>query len=202
MKILDFEKDFETIKCLICGGEIICSPTDTQFGLIGNALDIDAIKKVYQIKRRDSEKPLIVLFDSISRIRKYGVIIPNRYEGFLNKIWPERLTVILPLEENSPFKLLFNRNNIAVRIPKHEKLRKLIKETVPVFAPSANIQNEKPATTCEECKKHFENLISYCIKGKCNSIPSTIISLTSNSIKLIREGVILFSTVEKLIREI
>jgi len=202
MKILDFDRDFETIKCLICGGEVICSPTDTQFGLIGNALDTDAVEKVYKIKKRDPEKPLIILFDSVARIKKYGIIIPKKYEDFLRKIWPERLTVILPLEENSPLKAVFNRDNIAVRIPKHEKLRKLIKETVPVFAPSANIQSEKPATTCKECKKYFENPISYCIEGKCSSTPSTIISLSPDNINLIREGAVPFSTVEKLTKEI
>ncbi|OMH41275.1 L-threonylcarbamoyladenylate synthase [Desulfurobacterium indicum] len=201
MKILTFENDFCTIKKLILSGELLCSPTDTQYGLIGNALNRKSIETVYKIKKRDRTKPLIVLFDCIETLKKYGIYIPSRYKSFLEKIWPGRVTVILPLKMESPFKNLFERNDLAVRIPAFKPLRDLITATTPLFAPSANIQGEKPASGCSECERYFEGNIKYCIKGKTIPLPSTLISLTGKSPKIIREGVIPIGTIEKLLGE-
>ncbi|WP_456397661.1 L-threonylcarbamoyladenylate synthase [Desulfurobacterium sp.] len=202
MKILTFENDFDTIKKLILSGELLCSPTDTQYGLIGNALNRESIKTVYKIKKRNPNKPLIILFDRIESLEKYGIYIPSKYKPFLKKIWPERITVILPLKTESLFKKLFKRDDIAVRIPALKPLRDLISETAPLFAPSANIQGEKPATGCNECKKYFEGKIKHCIKGKTIPLPSTLISLTGKHPEVIREGAISEEKIEKLLFEV
>ncbi len=201
MKILTFENDFDTIKKLILSGELLCSPTDTQYGLIGNALNHKSIDAVYKIKKRDRTKPLIVLFDCIKTLEKYGIYIPSKYKSFLEKIWPGRVTVILPLKIESPLKNLFERNDLAIRIPAFKPLRDLISETVPLFAPSANIQGEKPAAGCNECKRYFEGNIKYCIKGKTIPLPSTLVSLTGKRPEIIREGAIPKETIEKLLAE-
>ncbi|WP_456484986.1 L-threonylcarbamoyladenylate synthase [Desulfurobacterium sp.] len=202
MKILTFESDFNIIKELILSGEILCSPTDTQYGLIGSALNVVAIETAYRLKKRDQNKPLIVLFNSVEKLKKYGVFIPEKYENFLKEIWPERLTVILPLNEESPFKTLFNRSNLAVRIPAFKPLRELISETVPLFAPSANIQGEKPAESCRECHSYFKGQVKYCIKGRSTPIPSTLLSLIGSAPEILREGAVSIETIKKRLSEV
>ncbi len=189
MKILDKERDFETIVNLIKSGEVICSPTDTQMGLIGSALNKNSIKKVYKIKRRTKGKPLIILFSDIDQVREFGVEIPEKFESLLKSIWPERLTVILPLSDKSPFKDILKRENIAVRVPKNEFLLKLIKETSPLFAPSANPEGEKPAKDCRDCEDYFKDKVKFCIgNGQESELPSTIVDLTKETPKVLRKG--------------
>ncbi|WP_457567402.1 L-threonylcarbamoyladenylate synthase [Desulfurobacterium sp.] len=201
MKTLTFENDFKLIKQLILSGEVICSPTDTQYGLIGSALDKTAIEKVYALKKRDPDKPLIILFDTLESIKKYGILVPEKIETQLNKIWPARLTVILPVKRESPFEKIFKRRNIAVRIPAFAPLRRLISETTPIFAPSANIQGKKPAENCRECRSYFNSRLTYCIKGKTIPLPSTLLSLTGNTPEILREGAVPVSILRKYFPE-
>jgi L-threonylcarbamoyladenylate synthase len=194
VKILNKEKDFKTIVNLIKSGEIVCSPTDTQMGLLGSALNQNSVERVYRIKDRKRSKPLIILFSDLEQMELFGIEIPQKFIDFLKSTWPERLTVILQLKEISPFKKLFNRNNLAVRIPKNEFLIKLISETGPLFAPSANPEGKQPARNCEECEAYFKNRVNYCIKnGQGTSLPSTIVDLTKEKGKVIREGAFKFN---------
>ncbi len=198
MRILNFERDFKIIKSIILKGEILCSPTDTQFGIIGNSLNKTTVFKAYKVKEREPKKPLIILFDSIETIKKYGILIPEEYRNLLQTIWPGKLTAILPIDGTSPFRKIFKKDNIAVRIPNHKWLLKLIKETGPLFAPSANPQDKTPAKNCKECISYFKEKIKYCIEGTGNPVPSTIVSLIENNPIIIRQGHISTETIKSL----
>jgi L-threonylcarbamoyladenylate synthase len=176
-------------------GNLICAPTDTLYGILGNALDKGVVEKVYRVKGRDLKKPLIVLFESVSQLESYGVLIPERFKEGFKKLVPAPITFVLPLQPESPFKKVFFRDNLAVRIPDDEFLRALIKESFPLFAPSANPQGKKPAENCRECYSYFKEEISYCIEGKSKNVPSTIVSLLHETPELIREGAVKFSEI-------
>ncbi|TCK04578.1 L-threonylcarbamoyladenylate synthase [Phorcysia thermohydrogeniphila] len=180
-------------------GKLICAPTDTLYGILGNALDKKAVEEVYRIKGRDPQKPLIVLFESVEQLTEHGVVIPERFKDKLKKLIPAPITFVLPLDSESPFRALFCRDNLAVRIPDDNFLRALIKETFPLFAPSANPQGEKPATNCKECYRYFRDKLAYCVEGKPGNVPSTIVSLLGNTPELIREGAIKFSKVMEVL---
>jgi len=191
--------NIEEIANILKGGELVCSPTDTLFGILGNALSEETVRKLYLIKKRDKNKPLIVLFDSVESMEKYGIVIPERFKEGLKKLYPAPITTILPLDNKSPFRKIFKRNDIAVRVPDDPFLRKLIEETFPLFAPSANPQGMEPAKSCKECRGYFENLINYCIEGKSLELPSTIVDLTGDFPRLVREGVVDFSKVVEVL---
>ena len=180
-------------------GELVCSPTDTLFGILGSALNDETVKKLYVVKKRNRDKPLIILFDSVDTIERYGVIIPEKFKEGLKKLYPAPITVILPLSESSPFRRIFKRDNIAVRVPDEPFLREIIRRSFPLFAPSANPQGMEPAKSCDECKRYFENLINYCIEGKSLDLPSTIVDLTLDSPRLLRNGVIEFSKIVEVL---
>ncbi len=177
------------ISKLIKNGSIVCLPTDTQYGLIGDALNLNAINEVYDLKKRNRKKPLIVLFDSLDSIEFYGVIIPKRFRDYLRRIYPAALTVILNVKQSSPFRDLFG-HKIAVRVPDDAFLRNLIKETNPLFAPSANPEGMEPAKSCDECRAYFDGEVAYCMEGKCSKLPSTIVDLSLNKPRLVRKGIV------------
>jgi len=187
------DREVETVAELLGRGEVICCPTDTQLGLIGSALNAEAVKRVYDVKGRRKGKPLIVLFSSIEQVETYGVEIPEVYRDTLRSIWPERLTAILPLKGESPFKTIFGRENLAVRVPKDGFLLKLTERAGPLFAPSANPEGKPPARNCEECAEYFNGLIDFCVKdGQESELPSTIVDFTVYPPKVVREGAFKF----------
>jgi len=185
------EKSFENLPLVsreILNGNVICSPTDTLYGLIGSALSKKVYETMYRLKKRSREKPLIVLFDCLERAKEFGVVIPRDCEAALSKIFPERLTVIVPLRKNSYLHGIVERDNVAFRIPKDDFLVELVKLSHPLFAPSANPEGGKPAEDCRDCEAYFKDGVSLCLKGKAFGKPSTIVSLVEGNPKLVREG--------------
>ena len=180
---------------------IVCSPTDTLYGLLGSALSERVYRDIYRIKRRSPEKPLIVLFDSLERAEELGVVFPKGTKKRLSSIFPERLTVVLPLERNSPLGRVLKREDVAVRVPKDEFLLKLISETFPLFAPSANPEGEKPSERCSDCERYFDNRISLCLEGETLNLPSTIVSLLKGKLELLREGAFPFERLKEVFSE-
>ncbi|WP_457677936.1 L-threonylcarbamoyladenylate synthase [Thermovibrio sp.] len=178
----------EEVAELIKKGELVCSPTDTLYGLLGSALNEKAVEKVYQVKGREKSKPLIVLFSSLSEVEKFGVLIPEGFREGLKELFPAPVSVILPLKENSPLREVFKRANLAVRVPADEFLIKVIELSTPLFAPSANPSGKEPARDCKECFRYFKGKVPLCIKGKCEGKPSTLISLLKGKVEVLREG--------------
>jgi L-threonylcarbamoyladenylate synthase len=172
------------IKEVIGGGGLVCAPTDTLYGLLGSALKRDAVEKVYRIKGRERSKPLIVLFSSVKEMEDYGVRVPKE----LRSLYPAPLTVILPLEENSPFREVFKREDLAVRVPDEPFLLEVLRETGPLFAPSANPSGLKPAESCRECREYFKEGVELCVEGRARGKPSTLIRLTGEGFEVLREG--------------
>jgi L-threonylcarbamoyladenylate synthase len=171
-------------------GELVCSPTDTLYGILGSALSPEAVEKVYRVKGRERSKPLIVLFGSLEEAQELGVLIPEKFGERLREIYPAPLTVILPLKESSPFREIFKRDNLAIRIPDDPFLLKVIELSTPLFAPSANPSGLKPATCCRECEEYFGSLIPLCVEGEVIGKPSTLVSLLKGKVEVLREGAI------------
>jgi len=176
------------IKEVIERGELICAPTDTLYGLLGSPLKREAVEKVYRVKGREREKPLIILFSSVPQMEELGVDLTGKLRGKLRELYPAPLTLILPLKESSPLREVFKRKDIGVRIPKEPFLLSLIEEVGPLFAPSANPSGLEPAKSCEECRRYFEGSVSLCVEGEAGGIPSTIVSLLKGRPEVLREG--------------
>ncbi len=186
---------------LLRKGNIVCSPTDTLYGLLGHALNNKAVQKVYEIKRRTPEKPLILLFPSVEKAEEFGILIPKHLRKGILSITPERITFVVPLSENSPLREIFNREDVAFRIPKDSFLLSLLEKISPLFAPSANPQGLSPANSCEECKSYFGNKVEYCIEGRTLGTPSTIVSLIRGLPELVREGTVPFKYIKEALLE-
>lgn len=171
-------------------GGIGVLPTDTMYGIVGSALNKKTVAKIYRLRKRNLKKPLIILIADFLDLQKLG-IKPNALEQkVLKQIWPAPISVILPCSKKSLEYLHRGTKTLAIRMPKNKQLLKLLSETGPLVAPSANHEGQPPAKTIKEAKKYFGNKVDFYVDaGKKNITPSTIIKFNKDRIEIIRPGV-------------
>ena len=176
-------KTKKVIRILKAGG-IGVMPTDTIYGLVGSVFSKSAIKKIYEIKKRDKKKKLIVLVSSIEDLKKFNIklALPQREE--LNKFWPHSAKAM----RGKPVPVSIIINGIAFRLPNKKSLIEILKKTGPLVAPSANPEGLPPAKNIKEAKKYFgEKVDFYLSGGMLKSSPSLLIELEkSGKVKVLR----------------
>jgi L-threonylcarbamoyladenylate synthase len=162
----------------IKSGAIGVMPTDTIYGLVGGAFSQKAVARIYRLRRRPPNKPFIVLISSILDLRKFGIRLSKRQNYFLKKVWPGPVSVILSCPSKKFFYLHRGKNSIAFRLPKKKWLRRFLKKTGPVVAPSANIAGLPPAETITEAKKYFGDKVDFYLNGgKLANLPSVLVEI-------------------------
>jgi len=172
---------------------VVGLPTETVYGLAGNAYSKTSIRKIYKLKKRPSENPLIIHFYNLKDAKKD--IVSNDYFLKLYKAFcPGPITFILRQRKESKISTLANANRktIAIRFPKHKIARKLLKKLkVPLAAPSANISSKLSPTSSSDVVDEFKNKIKFILDGGKSRIglESTIVDLTDNP-KILRPGFI------------
>jgi len=169
-------------------GKIGILQTDTIYGLVGQALNKQAVEKIYKIKKRSLNKPLIILINHIGDLKLFKIELKPKEEERIKKYWPGPTSIILPCPQTQ-FKYLHRgHGTLAFRLPKKRRLREIIKSAGPLVAPSANLEGEKPVTNIPEAKKTFSNQISfyYGRAKKKQAKPSKIISLKNGKLVIIR----------------
>lgn len=174
---------------LLKDGGIAVIPTDTIYGIVGSALNPQIVEKIYQLRKRALDKPMIILISSIDDLNKFDIRLTLKQKEFLENNWPNPLSVILEVTGDK-FKYLHRgKNSLAFRMPKDKKLLDILKQTGPLVAPSANLQGGKPAENIDEAKKYFGDKVDlYVDGGNLTAKASTLINLADNKIKLLREG--------------
>ena len=141
----DNEKNIKTIKAFLEQGKIIVFPTDTVYGLVCDAKNAGAVKKIFEIKKRPREKPLGIFVKDIKMAKRFAQI-NKRKERFLKKVWPGKMTVVLKRKEMLPEILFAKKKTIGLRIPDYKLIKDLfLKINFPLAQTSANISG-KPAT--------------------------------------------------------
>jgi L-threonylcarbamoyladenylate synthase len=182
----------EAVKVFKNGG-IVIFPTDTAVG-IGCRLDKEnSLKRLFEIRKRPKNKPLLVLVDSIEMAQNYLLPIPQKIKDkLINRYWPGKLTIIFKCDTDKVPSLVRNGGTtLGVRLPDNLKLRELIKEVgIPIVAPSANFSGEKTPFKFEELNPNLEKLADYILKEDADlqKNVSTIIDCTVTPWKIIREG--------------
>lgn len=175
-------------------GKIIAFPTDTVYGLGADFENEKAVRKIFYIKNRPFNKPLILLILNINEVNKFATdIFPSAYK-LMDKFWPGPLTIILKAKKKI-FGIVSDDQKIALRIPDNKIALALIKEfKKPITATSANLSGKKNLTTAEEVKKELEDKVALIIDGEQgkHGKPSTIIDISQSFPILLREGNINF----------
>lgn len=171
-------------------GRIGVIPTDTIYGIVGLALNQNTVEKIYHLRKRSPDKPFIILISSLDDLNIFGVPLNRNQKEFLEKHWPNPLSVVLSVIDEKWQYLHRGTKSLAFRMPKNGQLLELLKQTGPLVAPSANFEGEKPSENIAEAKKHFgESIDFYMDGGPVKSAASTLIELlTDGSFKMLRQG--------------
>ena len=190
-------------KYYLDNNECVAIPTETVYGLAGNAYSSNAVKKIFKLKKRPSFNPLIVHYSKVRDLQK-DCEINQYFIKLYKKFCPVPLTFVLKLKKNSQIsKYVTNKKKtLAVRFPKHSITRLLLKNlNYPLAAPSANLSTKVSAVEPKHINEDFGNKIKFILKGKNSKIgiESTIIDLT-NKPKILRLGGLEIEKIEKEIK--
>ena len=172
-------------------GKIGVIPTDTIYGLVGKALLPKTVERIYEIKGRKPDKPLITLISTLEDLKLFEIKIDAETKKVLEKYWPGKVSVILPCP-NQEFEYLHRgTKTLAFRLPDYPELTHLITQTGPLVAPSANPEGLPPAKNIKEAREYFGDEVDfYYAKGILKSLPSTLIEVRDGKIKILREGAV------------
>jgi L-threonylcarbamoyladenylate synthase len=176
--------DLDLAQHFLENDELIAIPTETVYGLAANALSIDAVSKIYQIKNRPQFNPLILHVANVSEMKKYVLNLPKKVEILIQKFSPGPLTVLLPKSELVSDLVTAGSSNVAIRIPNHPLTLDLLNRLdFPLAAPSANISGTVSPTSAEHVFEQLNGKIPYILDGGETSIgiESTIVGYDDRS---------------------
>ena len=187
---------------IIKNGGIVVFPTETVYGIGTNGLDKDAVKRLYNIKKRPLNKPISLLVSDFEMIEKVVKDISELEYKIMKKFFPGPLTIILNKKDIVPDIVTSGGSTVGIRMPEEEITRKLIEYAgVPIAAPSANISGKASGIDLQEIVKEFGDKVNYYIDGGKSKIGigSTIVKVENNSIKILREGSISKKEIENIL---
>ncbi len=187
----DSEEKYIKAAELLRNNEVVAIPTETVYGLGGNAYSPIAVNKIFEAKGRPTDNPLIVHISEFDEIYDLVSEVPENARKLAQAFWPGPLTIILPKSEKVPFCTTGNLNTVAVRCPSHTIARKLIKITgLPIAAPSANISGKPSPTKAQHVFEDLNGKIPFIIDGgDCEEgVESTVITLATPTPRLLRPG--------------
>ena len=189
---------YESAKAALNNHQVIAFPTETVFGLGVYYDDEEAYHLLNTIKRRREDKPYTLMLSDIKDINKYAYIKESELNA-LKKFIPGPITLLLKCKDNVPGYVTHNTGVIGVRVPENKEALELLKYLEkPLLVPSANRADQKPAMNDQEVKAIFNDEVAVIIPGQSiGGLPSTIIDLTGEEIKLIRQGPISLEDIKK-----
>jgi len=180
--------------------DLVIYPTDTVYGLGANPLSVKAVEKVFKAKRR-GRKPLPILVSDIEVVERAAIINPLA-ESLMKRFWPGALTIVLPKKPLIPDIVTVGKSTIALRMPDSIIARYLAREIGGfIVGTSANLSGAPPPTTAEEAIEYLAPHVRVVIDSgpARHGVPSTIIDLSQEKPKILREGAIPASLVMEVI---
>jgi len=184
---------------LIKQGKIVVFPTETVYGIGTNGLDENAVKKLYEVKKRPLDKPISLLVSNMEMVNLIAKDITEIEYKIMEKFFPGPLTIILKKKNVVPNIVTAGQDTIGVRMPSGEVARKLVEmANVPIAAPSANISGQPSGTNLQEIKKHIE--ADYYIDGGESElgVSSTIVKVVDGKPQILRQGKITLEEINEI----
>ena len=198
-------KDIAKAKQILEAGELVGIPTETVYGLAGNALNADAVSKIFDAKNRPSFDPLILHTSDIERVLDFVKEIPDDLKTLADSFWPGPLTLLLPRKSIVPDLVTSGLDTVAVRIPSHPLTKELLNELdFPLAAPSANPFGYISPTKANHVNDQLGQKISYILDGgSCEvGLESTIVGMENGKVTVYRLGGIDLRLIEEKVGEI
>src|SRR5271154_1802009 len=188
-----FQKAVRRAAELLRAGEVVALPTETVYGLAANALDENAAAKIFRIKGRPANNPIIVHVAGIEMAKSCVKNFPAIAEKLAKAFWPGPLTIVLPRAEKIPEIVTAGGATVGIRWPSHPFIQAVIRECdFPLAAPSANLSNRVSPTNAEHVHKSLGGKIPLIVDGGQSQvgIESTVLDLTVSPPRILRPGMI------------
>jgi L-threonylcarbamoyladenylate synthase len=183
--------DLSLAKELLCKGELVAIPTETVYGLAANALNSDAVLKIYETKNRPTFNPLIVHVHSANDFSKYANEVPDLVKQLAEKFSPGPITFVLPKKNNIPDIVTGGGDTVALRVPGHPLTLKLLSQLdFPLAAPSANPFGYISPVNAFHVKDQLDGKIPYILDGgNCMvGVESTVVTVENDKLIVLRLG--------------
>lgn len=190
---------------LIKNGELVIFPTETVYGIGANALDSNAVSKIFIAKGRPSDNPLIVHIANKSDIDEIAKDITDVERKLINSFMPGPFTIILKRKECVPSNVSAGLDTVAVRMPDNIIAKAIITYSgVPIAAPSANISGKPSGTNIEDIRKELEGKVSAIVDGGKSNIglESTVVKVIDEVPVILRPGKITPEQIEKIVGKV
>lgn len=198
----DIGKDLDRAASLLEQGDLVAIPTETVYGLAGNALDVQAVTRIFETKDRPSFDPLIVHVANVESALYYATLIPEKLIRLAHRYWPGPLTLLLRKQEIIPDLVTSGLDTVGIRCPDHALTRALLEKLpFPLAAPSANPFGYVSPTRPEHVEDQLGKKIPYILDGgPCTvGIESTIVGMMGNRTTVFRLGGLSVEDIEKIV---
>ncbi|MBH0164422.1 threonylcarbamoyl-AMP synthase [Fictibacillus sp. 7GRE50] len=182
--------------------EVVAIPTETVYGLAGNARSDDAIKRIFEAKGRPSDNPLIVHISDNSQLEGLVSSVSHTAQKLMDAFWPGPLTIVLPKGENVSERVTAGLSTVAVRMPDHEiALAVIAASDVPLAAPSANLSGKPSPTSAQHVYEDLKGRIPGIVDGGSTGVgvESTVVECTDDLVTILRPGGITLEKLEKVV---
>ncbi|HEM4372043.1 TPA: threonylcarbamoyl-AMP synthase [Streptococcus suis] len=195
----------DKLRTILENGGAVILPTETVYGLFAQALNEDAVNRVYQLKQRPRDKAMNLNVSNLNDIYFFSQNTPFFLEKLYNRFMPGPLTIILKANENVPFWVNSGLDTVGFRLPNHEQTLRLISETGPLIGPSANISGNESGKKFSDIQAQFSvDLPGIEDDQALTGIDSTILdlSVSGQKARILRQGAISREEIQKAIPEI
>lgn len=193
--------NFEDEKCveIVRDGDVLAFPTETVFGFGVRYDSLEAFNKLCALKQRTPDKPFTIMVSDKKDIGRF-VDLNDKMERLIDTFMPGEVTFLFPAKKDLAHHLTLSSKSVGIRIAALKEVPDLIARVgVPMLVTSANLSSEPPLLDSDSCLNKFDGKLRGVVKGKCHSnLPSTIILIDGDELKLIRQGSLNFEEVEKV----
>lgn len=196
---------YEKAGSILRKGGLVAFPTETVYGLGGNALDHTAAEKIYAAKGRPSDNPLIVHICNEEMMEPLVSVIHPKARKLMDVFWPGPLTLIFPKTDKVPYETTGGLDTVAIRFPSHECARKIIASAnVPIAAPSANVSGRPSPTIAQHVIEDMNGRIDMIVDGGNVGIgvESTIVDVSGETPMILRPGFVTKQMIEQIVGEV
>ncbi|MBN1465290.1 threonylcarbamoyl-AMP synthase [candidate division KSB1 bacterium] len=183
----------EYVADILCKGGVIGYPTETIYGMGCNALNVEAVERIYRLKNRDRSKAMILIAGDTVQVSELVISIPEAAEKLIENFWPGPLTIVFEASSRLKEFAFGKSKTIGIRIPDSALCLELIKETgFPLVSTSANISGQPASISAEQVANFFGDQLDVIVDGgpSAANIPSTVVDITRSPARVVREGAI------------
>jgi len=183
-------------------GQLVVVPTETVFGLAANALDPDAVARIFAAKGRPADNPLIVHVRDLAQAQSLAAEWPDLAQKLADAFWPGPLTMVLPKQGHVPAITTAGLDSVALRCPRHPVLPALLADLeFPLAAPSANLSESLSPTALDDLEPRLTRRAAAVLQGEPTEfgIESTVVRVTPDGVRLLRPGAISRAQIEAVV---